>query len=90
MWKPRLYIKTSAFIQFKHNNTNSEECDIAHLIKCKKKGPYYAHLGTGMFTLYLKELAHMHYEVLQNCFLPHIFNSLLGESQMVLIGQMAL
>lgn len=33
-----------------------------------------------MFTLYLKELAHMHYEVLQNCFLPHIFNSLLGES----------
>lgn len=43
-----------------------------------------------MFTLYLKELAHMHYEVLQNCFLPHILNSLLGKSQMVLIGQMAL
>lgn len=90
MWKPRLYIKTSAFIQFRHNNTNSEECDIAHIIKCKKKGPYYAHLGTGMFTLYLKELAHMYYEVLQNCFLPHIFNSLLGEAQMALIGQMAL
>lgn len=44
-----------------------------------------------MFTLYLKELAHMYYGVLQNCFfLPHIFNSLLGEAQMALIGQMAL